>query len=142
MEIRELRIEDYERLVSLWRDAGLPFRPRGRDRREAIERELSGAGAIFLIAEEQERLVGSVLGTHDGRKGWINRLAVLPSHRRSGVARALVGEAERRLRERGIGIIACLIEDGNDVSEAFFRELGYARYPEIVYHAKRLYPEV
>ena len=140
--IREMRIEDYEALVSLWREAGLSFRPRGRDRREAIARELRGEEAIFLVADEGGRLVGSVLATHDGRKGWINRLAVHPERRRSGLARQLVGSAERRLRERGIDIVACLIEDGNDTSEALFRALGYARHPDIVYHAKRFDPDV
>jgi ribosomal protein S18 acetylase RimI-like enzyme len=142
MRIRELGIEDYERLLALWREAGLPFRPRGRDRREAMAKELEGASATFLVAEEGGRLVGSVLATDDGRKGWINRLAVLPSQRRIGLAQRLVAEAEARLQRKGIAIIACLIEEGNAASEALFSRIGYVRHPEIVYYAKRLNPDV
>ncbi|MCG7844637.1 MAG: GNAT family N-acetyltransferase [Methanomassiliicoccales archaeon] len=142
IRIRELRVEEYDRLVELWQAAELPYRPMGRDRREAVARELEGPTALFLVAEEGDRLVGSILGTHDGRKGWINRLAVLPSHRRAGVAQALVSEVERRLRRKKIGIIACLIENGNEPSEALFARLGYIRQTDIVYYAKRFDPEI
>ena len=77
--------------MRLWQEGGLPYRPDGRDRRERIARELAGPCSIFLAAEEDGRLVGAVLGTQDGRKGWINRLVVAPSRRRKGVGEALAG---------------------------------------------------
>ena len=141
MRIRDFRIEDYDAVTALWRDAGLAFRPNGRDRREAIAREIEGDRALFLVAEEGTRVVGVVFGTHDGRKGWINRLAVALNHRRRGLAKALVGEVEARLRRLGIGIVGCLIEQENEISQAAFAELGYKRHPEIIYHAKRFTAE-
>ncbi|MDD4903023.1 MAG: GNAT family N-acetyltransferase [Candidatus Bipolaricaulis sp.] len=141
MRIREFRIEDYDAVTALWAEARLPFRPNGRDRREAMARELGGERSLFLVAEKDGRVVGVVLGTHDGRKGWINRLAVAPAWRRRGLATALVGEVERRLQRLGIGIVACLIEEENGVSQAAFSELGYKRHSEIVYYAKRFLPE-
>jgi RimJ/RimL family protein N-acetyltransferase len=58
------------------------------------------------------------------------------------VAQALVSEVERRLRREKIGIIACLIENGNEPSEALFARLGYIRQTDIVYYAKRFDPEI
>ena len=140
MRIRDFQIADYDAVTALWTKAGLPFRPDGRDRREAIAREVEGGRSLFVVAEEDGRVVGVVFGTHDGRKGWINRLAVAPDRRRRGLATALVGEVEMRLRRLGIVIVACLIEEENEVSQAAFAELGYARHPEIIYHAKRFVP--
>jgi ribosomal protein S18 acetylase RimI-like enzyme len=140
MRIRDFRIGDYDAVAALWTDAGLPFRPNGRDRREAIAREIEGDQALFLVAEEGTRIVGVVFGTHDGRKGWINRLAVAPDLRRRGVGRTLVDEVEARLRRLGIVIAACLIEEENEISQAVFADLGYKRHPEIVYYAKRFTP--
>jgi len=137
VRIRPLTIEDYDALVRLWREAGLPYRPEGRDRRDRIARELVGSCSIFLAAEEDGRLVGAILGTHDGRKGWINRLVVAPSHRRKGVAVALVREVERRLAELGIEVIACLIEDWNRDSMEFFSAIGYVYDEEVLYYSKR-----
>jgi len=64
MVIRKLRIEDYDALIALWDEAELPYKPRGRDRRDNIERQLKQTNTIYLIAEMDGKLVGSVFGTH------------------------------------------------------------------------------
>lgn len=81
--------------------------------------------------------MGAVLGTHDGRKGWINRLVVAPSHRRRGIAKALVHAVEERLAELGIDVVACLIEDWNQDSMEFFSAIGYVYDKEVLYYSKR-----
>ncbi len=141
MRIRDLTSEDYDGLVALWEASELPYRPHGRDQRDRIGRELEGDGAVFLAAEEDRVLIGAVLGTHDGRKGWINRLAVLPEHRGRGIGTALVGAVEARLLERGIEIVTCLIEGWNVESMAFFERIGFIAHPEIVYYSKRHSPD-
>jgi ribosomal protein S18 acetylase RimI-like enzyme len=93
------------------------------------------------VAEVEGRLVGVVLGTHDGRKGWINRLAVAPAYRRRGIAGLLVGELETRLEALGLEIVAALIESENRASLEFFRAIGYLHDPEIEYVSKRRSPE-
>lgn len=84
MKIRDLGPEDYDGLIALWEEAGLSYRLHGRDGCERIAREIEGACSVFLAAEEEGRLIGAALGTYDGRKGWVNRLAVLPEHRGRG----------------------------------------------------------
>ncbi len=140
--IRQMRMDDYPSLIKLWEKAGLPYKPEGRDRRENIEKELEGEASLFLVAEKEGRIIGSVLGTHDGRKGWINRLAVAPDSRRKGVGRALVAEVELQLSRMGIAIVACLVEDWNEDSIRVFRRLGYTSHPDITYFSKRKHPGV
>ena len=142
VKIRELTIDDYDALCVLWEEAGLPFRPNGRDQRERIAREIEGLCSIFLVAEDKGELVGAILGTHDGRKEWINRLAVSPRHRRQGIASALVAAVEERLSACGIEIFAGQIEDWNESSMIFFERLGYTRHDDIIYYTKRKNPEV
>lgn len=140
--IRNLLPQDYDRIIRLWDAAGLSYRPLGRDARRRMIAEMEGASAIFLGAEMDGELVGVVLGTHDGRKGWINRLAVHPEVRRRGVARRLVRALEERLRAEGIEIITALVEAWNANSMAFFRETGYVEHPEMIYFSKRSRPDV
>jgi ribosomal protein S18 acetylase RimI-like enzyme len=138
--VREMRPEDYDRLVDLWREAGLPYRPEGRDSRQNIAREISSGHADFLVAESGGNMTGSILCTNDGRKLWINRLAVLPSWQRRGVAGMLLEEAERCAERRGLAVIACLIHAENEPSRELFAKKGYTVDPDILYYSKRKGP--
>jgi ribosomal protein S18 acetylase RimI-like enzyme len=139
--IRDFRIEDYDRLIDLWKAAKLDYRAKGRDSRRRMEQQVKQHNTIFLVAERDGGLVGSVIGTHDGRKGWINRLAVHPSYRRRGLAKKLVAEVEKRLSEVGLEVIACLILRENTASLQLFQSLGYEGASEIVYLSKRKSPD-
>ena len=129
---------DFDRLVALWEAAGLHIKPAGRDTREAFARQLEG-GTQTAIGVENEAgdLVGVVLATHDGRKGWINRLAVHPDYRRQGIAVTLVAAAEEALRAQGMEVFAALIEPGNDASVEVFKSAGYEDWPGMHYVSKR-----
>lgn len=140
--IRDFRDDDYDNLLALWNSAGLPYKLEGRDSRAEIERQAREPTAIYLVAEADGEIVGAVLGTHDGRKGWVNRLAVSPSHRRRALASQLLAEAERRLAALGIGIFACLVEDWNADSKVFFEKSGYKAFDGMTYFTKRLGPDV
>ena len=137
IELRELRLEDYEAMIALWERVGLPYRPRGRDSREEIAAQMARDPGLFLGAFAGERLVGVVIGSDEGRKGWINRLAVDPEYQRRGLGRRLVEEVERRLRARGRKIVAALVEDRNETSLEFFQRLGYKLDRSILYLSKR-----
>lgn len=140
--IRNFRLEEYEMLVRMWEESRLPHKPKGRDKKENIAREISSPSAIFLVAEKDGKLIGSAFGTHDGRKGWINRVAVTPAFRRLGIAAALVKEIERRIASMGIDIIACLIERWNRESMEFFEKIGYECHRDIFYFTKRRDPDI
>ncbi|MCI2424850.1 GNAT family N-acetyltransferase [Candidatus Acetothermia bacterium] len=142
IKIRRLTRDDYEALCALWKEAGLPFKPNGRDQQEKIAQQIESPCSIFLAAEQEGEFVGVILGTHDSRKGWINRLAVSPRYQQQGIATRLVSAVEEQLREQGIEIIAVLIEDWNKISLRLFERLGYMRHDDIVYYTKRKDPKV
>lgn len=77
-------------------------------------------------------VVGVVLGTFDGRRGWIHRLAVHPRSRRAGVATALVTELEQRLTDRGAPRINLLVMPDNADGLAFWQRRGYALRPDVL----------
>ncbi len=129
---------DHARLIALWKAAGLETKPQGRDSLDAFEHQLAlGTQRVIGVENETGELVGAVISTHDGRKGWINRLAVHPDYRRQGMALVLIRAAEAALREQGITIVAALIEPGNDASVALFEKAGYLDWPGMHYVSKR-----
>ena len=129
-------------MVALWKEAGLEYRPNGRDGKLSIVIQMSMDPELFLGAFQDGRLIGSVIATFDGRRGWINRLATVPEERRKGVAKALIGRAEKLLRQRGAMIIGAHVERENTASLRFFESCGYNLRGDIVYVSKRDRPDV
>ena len=133
---------NYDTLVNIWVKSGLPYKPNGRDSKENIENEIKLDCNLFLFAIHESKYIGSIIVTHDGRKGWINRVAVLPEYRNKGVAWQLVEAGEQWLDEQGIGIIACMIEDNNEESFEVFKKMGYIPFEGIRYLTKRKYADI
>ncbi len=101
-----------------------------------MAKEIRDNPDLVLGAYEGDELIGVIVGSDDGRKGWINRLAVLPKYRRQGVASALIVSCEKALRKRGRRIICTLVED-NPESLKLFKKAGYTKHDEIFYLSKR-----
>ena len=143
-QIRQLTLDDYDRLLALWQRAGLhSLRLNGRDSRSALEGQLASGVQTVLGLEVEGHLVGAVIATHDSRKGWINRLVVDPTYRRRGYAARLVEAAEAVLRAQGMHVVAALVEHDNPDSLALFRKAGYSELDGgIHYLTKRDSPDV
>lgn len=135
MTLRRLTIADYDRLLTLWEKAGLPYRPKGRDSREAIAQQMESEKVIFLGLEE-DKLVAAVVVSDDGRKGWLNRIAVDPGYRRRGLAKRLTIAGEEELEKKGIGIFAALVEEDNQASLNLLAKAGYTLRRDILYLRK------
>ena len=70
--VRRLRPSDYDELLSVWEKAGLPARPKGRDSRPEMKRQMALGTSIYLkvVVKEggKERIVAVVLGTHEAAR--------------------------------------------------------------------------
>jgi len=135
VKIRPFRATDTERVVALWEACEL-VRP-WNDPRKDIERKLGVNPDLFLVAVDEDALVGSVMAGYEGHRGWINYLAVDPSRRKRGVGSRLMTEAERLLEEAGCPKINLQVRSGNADVIAFYRARGYV-VDDVVSLGKRL----
>jgi len=130
-EIREARADEAEALLQLWKLTGSG--PSITDTPEHLRMLTEQAPDLFLVAESEERLVGSILGGWDNWRGHIYRLAVHPACRRRGLARALTNEMEKRLRARGAKRIYALASTKQEMGVKFWESLPYEKSKDVPY---------
>jgi ribosomal protein S18 acetylase RimI-like enzyme len=136
MKIREFKIEDYQIVRGLWQTAGLTLRP--GDELDDVKLKLQRDPDLFLVAKEDERILGSVIGGWDGRRGWIYHLAVSPEHQRKGIGAGLVREVEKRLIAKGAKKVNAQVYKWNERSSEFFKAIGYETQPDLIMIGKHL----
>ena len=125
MDIRSFQLEDYDQVITLWAQTGL--RLSQSDSREAIKHKLERDADLFLVAVEGPAIVGVVMGTYDGRRGWINHLAVAPQQQGQKLGTRLMREVEHRLQQKGCAKIQLFILPTNAAVQTFYQLLGYQR---------------
>ncbi len=135
MQIRPFAARDEPEVISLWERCELT-RP-WNDPRKDIQRKVSVSPDLFLVGEVDGHVVAAVMAGYEGHRGWLNYLAIDPSLRRRGLGRAIVEEAERRLRLRGCPKVNLQVRTTNREAIEFYRRLGYS-VDEAVSMGKRL----
>jgi ribosomal protein S18 acetylase RimI-like enzyme len=81
--------------------------------------------ALLLAETEEGEIVGSLIVGWDGWRGGFYRLAVDPTHRRRGLATALVRVGEERLRVLGARRLGAIVESHEPDAMAFWASVGF-----------------
>ena len=74
---------------------------------------------------------------YEGRRGWINYLAVAPAHQGRGFGRALGGEGERVSAALGCPNVNLQVRSTNEAVVGFYKALGYSM-DDVISLGKRL----
>ena len=73
-----------------------------------------------------------MLSGTDGRRGYLQHLAVAPSHRGRGVGRALAERAVEALRALGVAKYHLMVRQENAAARAFWEHLGWQERADVV----------
>jgi ribosomal protein S18 acetylase RimI-like enzyme len=126
---------DEKKVIDLWARCGL-LRP-WNDPAKDIWRKRQVNPEWFIMAELNQKIVGTIMIGYEGHRGWINYLAVDPTVRRKGIGRSLMKRAEEVLQAVGCPKVNLQVRAGNDVAAEFYSSLGYAK-DEVISFGKRL----
>jgi ribosomal protein S18 acetylase RimI-like enzyme len=116
---------DYPAVLALWTDAGPGIHLSPTDSPQGIEHKLQRDPELFLVAELDGEIIGTVLGGYDGRRGLVYHLAVEHAWRAQGVGRALMQAVEERLRAKGCFKCYLLVAWDDPENVAFYEHLGW-----------------
>lgn len=122
--LRAMSADDYDALVDLLRRTpGVTFRD--ADSREATARYLARNPGLSFLAYCDGQLAGCVMSGHDGRRGYLQHLAVLPAFRRQGIANALVERCLSGLEQLGIQKCHIDVLRSNASGTAYWESQGW-----------------
>lgn len=127
IRIREFQWTDFDAVAAVWTAAGRDVLAQAE-----LRAKLTRDPELFLVAEARHDVVAVVMGTYDGRRGGILRLAVHPAHRRRGIATRLVDELERRFQRMGCPRVNLLVMPDNATALRFWQGLGYLPCPDVL----------
>jgi len=124
-KIREMTIDDYERVIELWREfAGIGLS--SADGREEIGKFLDLNPHTSLVVEIDGKIAGTALGGFDGRRGYIYHFVIDVEMQGRGIGTRLLKELERQFKGLGAKKIHLMIYNDNEAWR-FYKKRGYFR---------------
>jgi ribosomal protein S18 acetylase RimI-like enzyme len=139
LRVREFRYpEDYAAARLLWENAGPGIQLRRSDERDEIQKKLQRDPDLFLVAEADGKMLGTVVGGFDGRRGMVYHLAVTELYRRQGIGELLMDELEGRLKAKGCIRCYLLVTVENESAMRFYEKRGWAHMKNVCTYGKDL----
>ena len=134
--IRIYRERDREQVLALWQECDL-IHPKN-DPQKDLDRKKGFGEELFLVIEEKEKIIGTVMGGYDGHRGIINYLGVHPSFRGQGLGKMLLQAVGQKLKDLGCPQVNLLVWSNNSEFLKFYKKTQYSEANDIVLHRKRL----
>ena len=134
--IRIYRERDREQVLALWQECDL-IHPKN-DPQKDLDRKKGFGEELFLVIEEREKIIGTVMGGYDGHRGIINYLGVHPSFRGQGLGKMLLQAVEQKLKDLGCPQVNLLVWSNNSEVLKFYKKTQYSESNDIVLLRKRL----
>ncbi len=137
--IRLLQIDDYAQIIDLWKTTpGIGLNERD-DSEEGIAKFIARNQGCSFVAQEDGKVVGTILCGHDGRRAIVYHLAIAQNCRRKGIAGELVAHVLEALNTVGIEKVKAIVFADNETGHAFWSAVGWKLREDIHYFDKSVF---
>ena len=139
IDIRVMSIADYDGVYNLWINTPGMGLNSTDDSREGIEKYIKRNPTSSFVAECDGTIIGVIMAGHDGRRGYIYHIAVLPDYRNQGIGKRLVDCAMSALDNEGINKVALVTFKKNKIGNGFWENIGFIDREDLVYRNKNIH---
>lgn len=134
VNIRVMTTADYDGICDVWKDHD-GINPVD-DSLEGFAKYLKRNPTTSFVAEDNGRIVGTILAGHDGRRGLFHHVVVLPEYRGKGIGKMLAESAMEALKKEGITKVLLVVFKDNDIGNGFWEHIGFTARNDLVYRNK------
>lgn len=134
MDIEVMKISHYENVLKLWQSTeGMGLRNLD-DSKEGIQKFLDRNPYTSFVAMENNKVIGTILCGHDGRRGFIYHTAVDENYRGRSIGRKLVNRAIEALKKEKINKSALVVFTTNKIGNNFWKSIGWEKRDNLNYY--------
>ena len=134
VKVRVMTIDDYNGICEVWKNHG-GINPVD-DSAEGFAKYIRRNPSTSFVAEDNGKIVGTILAGHDGRRGLFHHVSVLPEYQKQGIGKMLVDNAMDALEKEGITKVLMVVFKDNDNGNAFWDHLGFTVREDLYYRNK------
>lgn len=137
VNIRIMTVDDYDSVCNVWKfiDGVNPI----DDSLEGFSKYLKRNPETSFVADDNGKIVGTILAGHDGRRGFFHHVTVLPEYRNQGIGRNLVNNAINALKNEGINKVALVVFENNELGNGFWEKIGFTVRDDLIYRNKNIH---
>jgi ribosomal protein S18 acetylase RimI-like enzyme len=133
--IHQMQIEDYNYIYKLWSSTpGIGLSD--ADRYESIHKFLKRNKELSYVCRYKNRIIGTILCGHDGRRGYIYHVTVAEKYRERGIGQALVNKSLEQLKKEGIDKCHLFVFADNAIGKVFWTSSGWTLREDIFVYSK------
>lgn len=134
---REMRVDDHEKSIELWKHTeGMGFLE--SDTLESLKFYLERNPGMSFVCFENNNLIGTILGGHDGRRGYIYHLAVDRNYRGKSIGKTLTNLSLEKIKSAGIKRCIIMLKSDNEENGEFWLKSGFERREDLNMFSKDL----
>ena len=130
MNYREMELSDYKKIISLW-ESSEGVKVRDADTAAGIEKYLIRNQVLSFVAEDNNNIIGTIMSGHDGKRGYIQHLAVTPDQQKKGIATTLLSMAISALKKQGILKSHIHVLSNNEFAKNYWSNRGWNKRNDI-----------
>lgn len=134
VKIRVMTIADFDGICEVWKnhEGTNPV----DDSAEGFAKYIRRNPTTSFVAEDNGKIVGTILAGHDGRRGLFHHVSVLPEYQKQGIGKMLVDNAMDALEKEGITKVLLVVFRDNDNGNAFWEHIGFTKRDDLFYRNK------
>jgi len=112
MKIRKMTVKDFSKAYSLWEKTNLGVKSLAVEKKELTQTIKFNPNICFVV-EEDDRIIGTLLGDFNGRRGFIHRLAIDPNYQHKGYGSILLSKVQKALKKAGADTVLLWVDCAN-----------------------------
>lgn len=132
--IKPMTIKFYDEIYSMWSNIpGIGLS--NADSEKSIEKYLERNPNLSFICCDGNKIVGTILCGHDGRRGYIHHTCVSPEYRGQNIGKSLVKKALEELKNQGIDKCHLFVFHDNEIGNNFWNRLGWKKRSDLLIYS-------